>query len=102
LVGLPHAQQVTLTGRQFFPSLIAAPFRTGLQAAFDFAIVSSILGAIISWTRAGQAPDKVPLFGITPGMDHAHGKIETDSEGEEEAVREPTGAGVTLRSEAMS
>jgi MFS family permease len=102
LAGLPHAQQVTLTGRQFFPSLIAAPFRSGLRAAFDFAILSSILAAFISWTRSGRAPDKVPLFGITPGLDHVDGKIEADSQGEEEAVREPTGAGVTLRSEAMS
>ena len=62
----------------------------------------SILAAFISWTRSGRAPDKVPLFGITPGLDHVDGKIEADSQGEEEAVREPTGAGVTLRSEAMS
>ncbi len=49
LAALPHAQQVTLTGRSFFPSLIAAPFQTGLRAAFDFAILGSLLAAVISW-----------------------------------------------------
>jgi MFS family permease len=102
LAALPHAQQVTLTGRKFFPSLIGAPFRSGLHAAFDFAIAGSILAAGISWTRSGRAPKKVPLFGITPGTDHADGRIEADSDSEGETVTEPTGAGVTTRSGAMS
>jgi len=102
LAALPHAQQVTLTGRKFFPSLIGAPFRSGLHAAFDFAIAGSILAAGISWTRSGKAPDKVPLFGITPGTDHADGRIQADPDSESETVTEPTGAGVTMGSGAMS
>ena len=90
---LSHAQQATLTGRSFFPSLIAAPFRSGLRAAFDFAIVASILAAITSWTRSGRAPARSPLVGITPGLDQADGKIEDDGEPVEQSVREPAHTG---------
>ena len=48
---LPAGQQAALTGRTFFPGLISSSFRTGLRAAFDFAIVASVLAAIASWTR---------------------------------------------------
>jgi MFS family permease len=48
---LSATQQATLTGRSFFPRLIAAPFRSGLHAALDFGIVASILAAAASWTR---------------------------------------------------
>jgi MFS family permease len=51
---LSTAQQVTLTGRNFFPSLIATPFKSGLHAAFDFAIVASVLAAAASWTRGSH------------------------------------------------
>jgi MFS family permease len=51
---LPVAQQHALTGRSFFPGLISAPFRAGLHAALDFAIVASLVGAAASWTRGGH------------------------------------------------
>jgi MFS family permease len=51
---LPVAQQKVLTGRSFFPGLIAAPFRAGLHAALDFAIVASLLAAGASWLRGGR------------------------------------------------
>ena len=51
---LPHSQQMALTGRSFFPSLIAEPFQSGLHAAFDFAIVASLLAAAASWTRGPE------------------------------------------------
>jgi MFS family permease len=51
LAQLTPAQQAALTGRTFFPGLISAPFRHGLDAAFDFAIVASLLAAVASWTR---------------------------------------------------
>jgi hypothetical protein len=51
---LTATQQATLTGRSFFPGLIAAPFRAGLHAALDFAIVASLLAAAASWTRGGR------------------------------------------------
>jgi MFS family permease len=51
---LTHAQQLALTGRDFFPGLIASPFRVGLHAALDFAIVVSLFAAAASWTRGGR------------------------------------------------
>jgi MFS family permease len=57
LAHLSHAQQGVLTGRSFFPSLIAGPFESGLHAAFDFAIVASLLAAAASWTRGAHVRD---------------------------------------------
>ena len=54
LATLPAAQQHALTGRSFFPGLISAPFRDGLRAALDFAIVASLLAAWASWLRGGR------------------------------------------------
>ena len=51
---LPAVQKAALSGRSFFPSLIAAPFQDGLHAAFDFAIFASLLAAAASWTRGGR------------------------------------------------
>jgi len=51
---LPVAQQHVLTGRNFFPGLIATPFRAGLHAAFDFAIIASLAAAAASWMRGGR------------------------------------------------
>ncbi len=41
-----------LTGRGFFPSLIAGPFGTGLHLAFAVAAGCCFLGAVFSWLRA--------------------------------------------------
>ena len=51
---LPVAQQHALTAHSFFPSLISAPFQSGLHAALDFAIVASLLAAGASWLRGGR------------------------------------------------
>ena len=51
LSSLPAGQQAVLTGRSFFPALISAPFKDGLHAALDFAIIASLLAAAASWTR---------------------------------------------------
>jgi MFS family permease len=50
---LPAQQQAILTGRSFFPGLITAPFKAGLDAAFDFAILASLVAAGASWMRGG-------------------------------------------------
>jgi MFS family permease len=47
-----HAQ-ATLTGRSFFPQLISGPFRSGLHAAFAFAIVACLVAAAASLMRGG-------------------------------------------------
>ena len=51
---LPPAQQQVLVGRQFFPDLISAPFRSGLHEAFTFAVVACIVAAVASWLRGGK------------------------------------------------
>jgi MFS family permease len=48
---LSAGQQATLTGQAFFPSLISAPFATGLDFAFGFAVVCSIIGALACGNR---------------------------------------------------
>jgi MFS family permease len=52
---LPAASVATLTGKQFFPSLIAAPFHHGLTIVFTAAALMSLLGAAVSWMR-GKKP----------------------------------------------
>jgi hypothetical protein len=60
LAHLPAAQQAILTGRSFFPALITAPFKAGLRATFDFAIVASLVAAAVSWTRGGKVAVGTP------------------------------------------
>ncbi len=57
---LSATQQAALTGRSFFPGLIAAPFRAGLHAALDFAIVASLLAAAASWSRGRHTGHRGP------------------------------------------
>ncbi|GGF17731.1 MFS transporter [Williamsia phyllosphaerae] len=57
---LSQSNQDTLTGLKFFPHLISEPFSNGLSAAFTFAIVCCILGAIAS-LFTGRAGDKATI-----------------------------------------
>jgi len=54
LNGLPHGQSAVLTGRRFFPSLIASPFHTALVYAFVFAIAACLVAAFASLLRGGK------------------------------------------------
>jgi MFS family permease len=54
LHGLPAGQSAALTGRQFFPHLIASPFHTALVYAFVFAIVACLIAAVASLLRGGK------------------------------------------------
>ncbi len=47
-----HAQY--LTGKTFFPKLIAQPFSEGLHLAFDFAAGTSLIAAVASHLRGGR------------------------------------------------
>jgi MFS family permease len=51
---LSPANAATVTGRAFFPALISGPFRSGLHAAFAFAIIACLLAAATSWSRGGR------------------------------------------------
>jgi MFS family permease len=54
LAKLPASHAAYLTGHSFFPSLISAPFQSGLHIAFDFAIVACLIAAIASLLRGKQ------------------------------------------------
>ena len=54
LAHVSPVQAATLTGRRFFPQLIAPPFSSGLHAAFNFAVVACLVAAAASWSRGGR------------------------------------------------
>jgi hypothetical protein len=62
LAHLPSGHALYVTGRQFFPHLITAPFHDGLGVAFAFAIAANVIAAIASLLtgrrkRVGAAPE---------------------------------------------
>ena len=65
LAHLPPGHAAVVTGRSFFPSLISGPFRQGLHAAFDSAIVACLVAAAASWTRGTRYvhSDELPPAG---------------------------------------
>jgi MFS family permease len=54
LSALPRVNQQILTGREFFPHLIAGPFHQGLAVVFVVAAALSVLGAAASLVRGGH------------------------------------------------
>jgi MFS transporter len=54
LVGLGPSRAAYLTGRSFFPKVIAPAFADGLHLAFDFAAATTFIAAIASWLRGGR------------------------------------------------
>jgi MFS family permease len=56
LHALTAHQRAVLTGPAFFPRLISAPFRSGLHAAFGFAIIACLVAAAASLMRGGHVP----------------------------------------------
>jgi MFS family permease len=64
LAHLPAGHAAYVTGRQFFPHLITAPFHNGLGVAFAFAIAANVIAAIASLLtgprkRTGAAPEQL-------------------------------------------
>jgi EmrB/QacA subfamily drug resistance transporter len=51
---LPAHNVAVLTGRQFFPHLISAPFHHGLVIVFTAAAIMSVTGALVSLLRGKQ------------------------------------------------
>ncbi|WP_257980365.1 MFS transporter [Streptomyces sp. CB02959] len=51
---LPPGHAGYLTGREFFPQLISAPFAHGLAVAFNFAIAACLVAAVASLLRGGR------------------------------------------------
>ncbi len=60
---LPAGHAAYVTGRQFFPHLITAPFKSGLGVAFAFAIAASLIAVVASALtgRRNQAAPAEPL-----------------------------------------
>jgi MFS family permease len=54
LAALPAQAHAAVTGAGFFPHLISAPFRHGLDVAFVFAIVACLVAAAASLLRGGR------------------------------------------------
>jgi hypothetical protein len=62
-----QAQNVaTLTGHEFFPGLMAGPFKHGLLFAFSFSALLYLLAAFASW-RGGQN-DRTPEAAAQPSF----------------------------------
>jgi MFS family permease len=53
---LPAASQRTLTGREFFPSLISGPFHSGLIVVFAVSASLAVLAGLASLLRGGSLP----------------------------------------------
>ena len=61
LAKLPAHSAAYLTGHSFFPSLIAGPFQSGLQIAFDFSIAACLIAAVASLLRGKRyVHDELP------------------------------------------
>ncbi|MGH3256461.1 MAG: MFS transporter [Streptosporangiaceae bacterium] len=62
LATLPAASQRILTGREYFPQLISAPFHHGLAVVFVAAAALSAVAAFASLLRGGRPapPDRTP------------------------------------------
>jgi len=56
LAKLPAASQATLTGREFFPSLLAGPFHSGLIVVFGVSAGLSVLAGLASLLRGKRNP----------------------------------------------
>jgi MFS family permease len=54
LAALSAHDRAVITGHEFFPQLIADPFRHGLHTAFAFAIVACLVAAVASLLRGGR------------------------------------------------
>ncbi|MCU1524961.1 MAG: transporter [Microbacteriaceae bacterium] len=54
LKSLSPANAATLTGKTFFPQLIANPFHTGLVIVFIAAAIMSVIGAVASLAMGGK------------------------------------------------
>jgi MFS family permease len=71
LAHLPAARVTFLTGRAFFPHLIAAPFASGLGEAFTFAVVACLIAAVASWVWGARLHHPTAGGDTTPGDDEA-------------------------------
>ena len=68
LATLPRHNVAVLTGKQFFPHLIAGPFHHGLIIVFSAAAAMSVVGALVSLLRGRQFYYDAPEGAGPPGV----------------------------------
>jgi MFS family permease len=59
---LSPANAAAVDNRNFFPNLIAGPFRDGLHKAFAFAIAACLLAALMSWSRGSRPAEREAII----------------------------------------
>ena len=72
LTKLPASHAAYLTGRSFFPSLIAPAFSHGLSIAFDFAIACCLIAAVASLLRGKRYVHEEHASTVPAAPDAAH------------------------------
>ena len=60
LRSLPPHSAAVLTGKTFFPGLMAGPFKQGLVLAFSFSALLYIVAALASWRGGRAVPAETP------------------------------------------
>jgi len=55
LHALSAAQQATVTGKEFFPSLLSGPFMVGIKIAFSISVCLYLCAALASWLGGSTA-----------------------------------------------
>jgi MFS family permease len=82
---LSHAHALQVTGRGFFPSLIATPFQAGLRKAFDFAAIACLVAAAASWLSGEKYVHEAPAEAAVEAIGSPLMPLEeSPSEGEDE------------------
>jgi hypothetical protein len=82
LANISSQQRSALLGHSFFPSLIAAPFHSGLHEAFAFSIGACLIAAVASWFRGKRyvdlgGPSAQSRCESALDADHAHAMAES-------------------------
>jgi MFS family permease len=72
---LPASHAAYLTGHNFFPSLISAPFEHGLEVAFTFAIVACLVAAVASLLRGGRYVHELHQEQAVPAAEQTEGAL---------------------------
>jgi MFS family permease len=101
---LPSGHAAYVTGRQFFPHLITAPFHSGLGVAFAFAIAACLIAAVASLlTGPRTQPPAAELLGAELAGVAGEGGFEpSELVGPEPAAEQPPGGPDQARANGQS
>jgi len=72
---LPPSNLAALTGKEFFPQLISAPFHSGLMIVFIAAAGMSVIGALASLFMGGRYVHSEPTPISSPDSDEAMSSV---------------------------